>query len=148
VAARNVVKAADMVETGMYRDTSGKKIIDTSSAEALLKGIGFQPNSVARVQAASNDVRRMVELNKRTEAEIADQWALGIFEGDTAKVAEAIKRRNQWNEDNPKTPIRIEMSQVLRRVRQMRMTKAERMAKTAPKEIREAARRELEGVAR
>ena len=144
VAARNVVKAADMAETGMYRDATGKKVIDTTTLEAIAKAAGFQPNTVARVQEASYQVQRSVALNKKVEGEIAALWALGVFEKDAAKVERAREQLRTWNEDNKTSPIRITMPQVLQRVRAMREDKTTRLAKTAPAEIRAQVRRELE----
>jgi hypothetical protein len=146
VAVRNVAKAEDMLDTGMYRDTKGKKVIDTTATEAVLKGIGFQPNTVAKVQDATGMKQRMIGLNKVVEAEIADQWALGRFENDPARVEKAQNRLKQWNRDNPDSPIKIEQSQIMRRLKEMRKSKAERIAKTAPKEIRAEVRRDLQGV--
>lgn len=143
VAARNVAKGADMLETGMYRDAKGRKVIDTDTTEAIAKMAGFQPATVARVQEATATVQRAISLNKTVEAEIADQWAQGLYEKDADKVAEARERLAQWNEDNPATPIRITFQQVRRRLQTMNQDKATRMEKTAPKEIRNAVRREL-----
>lgn len=143
VAARNLIKAVDMANMGMYRDQDGKKILDADGYEALAKGIGFQPNAVARYQEAAFTGQRMISLNKMTESEIADRWAIGIFEQDQGKVQAARAALQEWNRKNPESPIRINMAQIVKRVRAMRMPKAERIAKTAPKEIRAAVRREL-----
>jgi hypothetical protein len=143
-AARNVVKAADMGETGMYRDATGRKVIDTTVTEAIAKAAGFQPNTVARVQEAAYQVQRAIALNKKVEGEIASLWAQGVFEKDAAKVARAREQLQTWNEDNRSSPIRIGMQQVLQRVRAMREDKTTRLAKTAPAEIRAQVRRELE----
>ena len=144
IAAQNVVKAVDMMSMGMYRDTRGRKVIDTDATDAVFKAIGFQPRDVAQVQEAAFQQTRMVAMNKLRESEIAEKWAKGIFEQDSDKVREARDELRQWNEDNPDSPIRISDSQVLRRVRQMRMSRQERVAATAPAEIRAAVRRELE----
>jgi hypothetical protein len=144
VAARNVAKGADMLETGMYRDATGRKVIDTTVTEAIAKMTGFQPNTVARVQEASFQVQRAVALNKKVEGEIAALWALGMFENDKAKIEQAREQLQTWNEDNKTSPIRISMPQIIRRVRAMREDKATRLAKTAPAELRQQVRRELE----
>lgn len=143
VAVRNVAKAADMADTGMYRDAQGRKVVDTTMGEALLKGVGFQPNSVAKIQDGSAMKQRMIALNKIVEGEIADQWAQGRFENDPAKVEKARNRLKEWNKDNPDSPIRIEQSQIMRRLKQMRLSKQERIDKTAPKELRAEVKREL-----
>ena len=148
MAARNLIKAVDMANMGMYRDDRGRKVIDTEGYEALAKAVGFQPNTVARVQDGVYTSQRMISLNKMTESEIASDWAQGIFEQDQGKVQAARAALQEWNRKNPESPIHINMAQILKRVRAMRMTKAERIAKTAPREIRASVRRELMAEAR
>ena len=46
-AVGNMVKGMDMLDKGMYRDTKGAKVIDTTTGEALAKIAGFQPASVS-----------------------------------------------------------------------------------------------------
>jgi hypothetical protein len=65
-----------------------------------------------------------------------DQWARGIADGDEAMVNDAMKRRDNWNESNPKTPIAIRSTQIRDRVRQMATEKDSRLLKQAPKEMR------------
>ncbi len=117
--------------------------MDTDMTDAVMKGIGFQPNDVKKVQDASFEVQRMIGLNKLTESELAARWALGLFEKDTGKVKAAREDLAEWNRANPESPIRIKFSQVLQRVKKMRESKEERMIKTAPAEIRKAVREEL-----
>ena len=144
VAIANVTKAYDMASTGMYRDTRGRKVIDTDGIDATMKAIGFQPNDVARVQSASREVQSMVDLVKMRETEIADKWARGVFERDTDKVKSARDELASWNAANPEARIKIDSAQVIKRVREMGTSKQERLAKTAPREVRETVRRELE----
>ncbi len=56
------------------------------------------------------------------------------------RARDALKR---WNENNPAAPIRIQMPQIIKRVKAMREDKATRIAKTAPSEIRASVRKEL-----
>lgn len=142
-AARNVVKAVDMASTGMYRDDRGRKVIDVDGYDALSKAIGFQPNDVARVQDATRQAQGMIAQAKLRETEISDQWAQGLFEKDADKVQNAKDMLARWNEDNPTSPLRIGMPQLVKRLRAMNEDKATRIAKTAPKEIRATVRREL-----
>jgi hypothetical protein len=85
----------------------------------------------------------MVDLNRITEAEIAERWAIGLFEKDADKVQAARDDLARWNADNPDSPISIKFSQILQRVRSMNQTKAERIAKSAPKELRAQVREAL-----
>ena len=143
---RNAVQAADMADMGMYRDQSGKKVIETDAMDAFVKALGFQPQDVKRIQDSTREVQRMVELNRLKESEIADKWASGIFEKDDGKVQDARDAIKQWNEDNPDTPIKIDMRQVYQRLKNMNMSKDQRIEKSAPKEIRSTVRRELQAV--
>lgn len=143
-AAQNLHKAFDMFNMGMYRDSKGAKVLDTDMTDAVMKGIGFQPNDVKKVQDASFEVQRMIGLNKLTESELSARWALGLFEKDSDKVQAARDDLAEWNRANPESPIRIKFGQVLQRVKKMNESKETRMIKTAPKEIRNAVRAELE----
>lgn len=133
-----------MAKHGMYRDARGRKVVETDQLDALSKAFGFQPNDVKRVQDATREVQQMISLNKIRESEIADQWAKAMFERDKDGVQEARDALKRWNADNPESPIRISMQQINKRLANMRMSKEDRMAKTASKEIRATVRRELE----
>ena len=135
-----------MMATGMYRDQKGRKVIDTDGYDALAKFIGFQPTDVKRVQEATGMVQQGIALNKMREAEIAELWAEGRFEKDADKVREAMGMRDEWNRDNPESPIVIKDAQIIRRVREMSMSKVQRIEKTAPKEIKAQVKAELESV--
>jgi hypothetical protein len=142
-AIQNLTQAYDMANMGMYRDQSGKKVIDTDASDAVAKAIGFQPNDVKKVQDATREVQRMIALNKMRETEIADEWAKGMFEKDPSKVQAAREDLAQWNADNPESQIRISFAQIIKRLKAMNQTKEERLIKTAPKEIRNTVRQEL-----
>lgn len=144
VAARNLAIAYDMATTGSYQDTRGRKVIDTTETEAAFKAIGFQPATVDRVQDATFREQRMISLNKIREGEIADKWARGVYQQDPELVQDARAEMAAWNENNPESPIRINLRQISQRVNNMKMDKTERIAKTAPKELRAALRERLE----
>ncbi|RYF02289.1 MAG: PLxRFG domain-containing protein, partial [Oxalobacteraceae bacterium] len=80
-AISNVKQGYDMASTGMYRDQRGRKVIDTNGWEALSKGIGFQPASVARVQDATSTQQNMIAQVRMASGEIGDKWAAGIAGG-------------------------------------------------------------------
>lgn len=143
VAVRNLMQGVDMAATGMYRDSRGRKVLDTNGYEALAKAIGYQPASVARVQQAAAQTQQMIAFARETESEIAELWAQGLFERNPAKVREAKERLARWNQRNPQTPIRIKPAQVRSRLRSMRMDKRERLERTAPAEIRANVRQAL-----
>ena len=94
-AARNAIKAADMYNTGMYRDATGKKVLVVDGYDIVSKPIGFQPNDVAQVQDATRTVQNMIAQNQLRKSEISAMWAQGAFEKDADKVQSecyAIKR--------------------------------------------------------
>jgi hypothetical protein len=144
-AIRNLDKARDMATMGMYRDESGKKVLDTDGYDAFIKGIGFQPNDVAKVQDANRNVQERVATTRLREQEIADEWARRIFEKDPQASQWARDQVRDWNEKNPESPVRIQYAQITKRLRKMNETKAQRIAEAAPKAMRAEVLRELAG---
>ncbi len=135
-AIANAMKGYDIAKTGAYRDTKGRRVIDADVGDAITKTIGFQPSAVAAASRADGVNIARQTLARNTEAAIVSDWASARFEGDDAGVADARQRLKDWNEKNPDTPIAISMSQIVRRVQQMKTTRAERVQKSAPKELR------------
>jgi hypothetical protein len=146
VAAQNVVKAIDMAQMGFYRDSRGRKVIDTTLGEAILKGAGFQPRSVATVQQATGEQQGLIAQNRLAWQEIRDLAVAGRVEGDQEKLKEARKRFGDWNRNNPDSPIRWNQDSINKGAAEANKPKAERIAAAAPKEIRSAVKRELENV--
>jgi len=142
-AVRNAAKGADMAATGMYRDAKGYKVLDTNTLEAALKGIGFQPNSVATIQEANGINQGAKAFYNMRAQEIRALWAQGIFEGDQQKVQEARDQVAAWNRKNPEQPMLVRIPDVMRRVREMRKSKDERIADTAPRAMRAQMREDL-----
>lgn len=135
-AVRNAAKGADMAATGMYRDAKGYKVLDTNSLEAAMKAIGFQPGSVATIQEANRINQGAKAFYNLRAQEIRALWAQGIFESDPKKVQSARDQVATWNEKNPEQPMLVRIPDVMRRVREMRKTKDERIADTAPQAMR------------
>lgn len=136
IAVRNMLKAADMANTGMYRDYSGKKVIDTNGLDAATKLIGFHPANVAREGRAARMDMQDVQLARNIESEIAGNMAQGIFTGDKKAVTKAREKLADWNAKNPDKPIVITSQQIMARVKKMAQTRRERLIKSAPKELR------------
>jgi hypothetical protein len=136
VAIRNVAKAVDMYDMGMYRDTRGRKIVETDAVDAILKGVGFQPSNVARETRAVSREYEKTALYRKVRNDITERMALGRFEGDREKMQEAREALARWNEQNPDTKIEIDGNAVLRRVREMRKDRRERFIDSAPRDIR------------
>ena len=133
---RNAVKGVDMARHGMYRDTKGYKVMDTTAAEARAKFAGFQPASVARVQKANSFMMRSKALYQQKAAEIRLQWAQALFEKDDAKLARVRQKLADWNRKNPEQRITVDMRAVWRRVREMKKDRSQRIADTAPRALR------------
>jgi hypothetical protein len=144
VAAQNALKAVDMAQMGYYRDMKGRKVVDTDGWDALAKSIGFQPRAVAQVQGATMTQANLVGQNKLRETEIADKWARGRIERKPDLIQEAKDELADWNRKNPESKIRIDEAQINKRVQEANKTKAQRIAATAPKEIRDAVKKQLE----
>lgn len=136
VALQNVAKAAQMWSTGEYRDSKNNKVRDVDGVDAAVKLLGFQPAEVARESAQIGESMRSKQLAINVESEIAGKWAQGVADKDADAIAAARDELKSWNENNPETPIRIGMPQILQRVRKMRESRAERTIKTAPRELR------------
>lgn len=135
-AVADIYRSVDMLQTGAYRDYKGRKIVDTSAGDAFWKAIGFQPNSVAEVRRVERLIQQDITLFRNVKADVAERWARGVFEGDAAKVAQAKAQAADWNQSNPDRVMAIKLSQIQRRVNEMRKLSSERITKAAPKDIR------------
>lgn len=142
-AARNVTKAIDMADTGMYRDDKGRKVIDATAGEAALKAIGFQPRSVKNVQDAAGEAQKMRGQYTIAASEVRAKMAQAIFMNDEDMKQSARGDLAAWNRNNPDQHMSIDMPSVLRQVKEMRKGKEQRMAETAPKAIRAQVRSQL-----
>lgn len=142
-AVRNAAKGADMAATGMYRDAKGYKVLDTNPLEAAAKAIGFQPQSVARIQEANAEAQQAKNFYNLRAQEIRAKWAQGIFENDPGKVQEAREEIADWNAKNPDQRMLITVPSVMKRVKEMRKSKDQRIADTAPKAMRAQIRADL-----
>lgn len=144
IAIGNALKAKQMAELGVYQDFKGRRVIDVTKTEAMLKAIGFQPQSVKQIQEATTIQQGLIAVNKIRETEIADLWARGRIERKPDLVEDAQRQLREWNEANKYSTISIDQSQINKRVREANMTKAQRLARTAPKEIRKDVKEALE----
>lgn len=140
LAVRNALKGIDMYQTGMYRDSKGRRVLDVDAYDAMVKAIGFQPAEVASAQERAGLVQQSVALVRNVESRIAERMARARFEGDMEALKQARAELREWNRKNPEARIAINESQITRRVRAMRSTRAERLEKASPKEIRRTVR--------
>ena len=139
-AVRNAAKGIDMATSGIYKDTKGYKVIDTTLDEAVAKAIGFQPKSVAEVQEANSFMQRSKSFYTQTSSDIKAQWAQAVFEKDEAALQRVRDRLAAWNRNNPDQPIVVKIPDVMKRVREMGKDRTQRIADTAPKALRQQMR--------
>jgi hypothetical protein len=143
VAAQNLIKGARMLATGRYDDSKGNKVTDTTTAEAIMKMGGFQPNVVARIQDAAGQVLTSVQLHQEEKSEITDLMARAVAAGDHDALNAARSRLAKWNENNPDSRISIVPTSIRAKVKTMQMDREQRLIRSAPKEIRARVREEL-----
>lgn len=143
IALQNLGKAAKMLETGEFRDSKDRKVMDVDGADAAMKALSFQPAQIARESAKMSENRQSEVLAKTVEGEITDAWARAIVDGDAQAQEEARQRMLDWNQKNPDMPIRINRSQIASKAKKMRQTRAARYIKTVAPERRAAASQEI-----
>lgn len=136
VALRNLAQGVTMWNTGQYRDTHGRKVMDVDGMDAAFKSLGFQPQEVAQVQRRASDIQQDVTMARKVESEIADRWVRGIIDHDPDAVQSAVRDLFQWNQRNPDSRIAIMPAQIRQRVEQAMMSREVRMLKSAPRELR------------
>jgi hypothetical protein len=143
VAVSNFSKGADMLNSGMYKDTKGYKVMDTTTPEAIMKMAGFQPQSVK--EDSENSYLRLRSKNFYNEYKqnVSALWANGLFESDPKQIEEARDMIASWNEKNPELPMRVNMPAIGLRLRKMRETREERILKGAPKAMQSVIRQEM-----
>lgn len=139
-AVRNAAKGLDMAASGMYKDTKGYKVIDTTLGEAVAKAIGFQPKSVAEIQEANSFMQRSKSFYSLTSSEIKAQWADALFRKDEGALARVRERLADWNKNNPEQPIVVKMPDVWKKVREMGKDRIDRVADNSPKALRQQMR--------
>lgn len=139
-AVRNAAKGLEMAASGMYKDTKGYKVIDTTLGEAVAKAIGFQPKSVAEIQEANSFMQRAKSFYSLTSSEIKAQWADAIFRKDEGALARVRERLADWNKNNPEQPIIVKMPDVWKKVREMGKDRIDRIADNSPKALRQQMR--------
>ncbi|WP_167009250.1 PLxRFG domain-containing protein [Comamonas sp. Tr-654] len=142
-AVRNAAKGLDMADSGVYKDSKGRKVIDVTLGEAVAKAVGFQPKSVAETQEATATEQNLIGQNRAMKERLTADMAQAVYDKDGDKQGEIRERMRNWNRRNPESPLTIDMLAVRRRVIKMRQTKAERVAAAAPKSIRASVRQSL-----
>ena len=140
---KDLRQAVDMVQTGQYRDMKGRKVVDVDGVDAVIKGIGFQPNSVASPRRVERMLAQSAGMQRVIRQDISELWARGVAEQDAEKVASARTILREWNEKNPESKITMNPTSIAQRVRAMRLTSADRLVKATPKDMRGALAAEM-----
>lgn len=135
-AGRDLWNAVDMGYRGYARDAAGRKTVETTGADAVIKGIGFNPTVVAEKTRATMPIQQDIQLVKKKETSIVNAWAQAVVDGDQNAAKAQADRLSEWNRDNPDNPIRITPDQIRSRAKLLQTDKGSRITKTAPKEIR------------
>ena len=143
-AIYNMAKGADMASSGNYNDDKGFKVIEATPFESAMKAMGFQPASVAQVQEANYLNQRAKDFYSRNTQDINARLAKGIYEKDPGQIADARAMVQRWNENNPEQRIKANMPAILKRVKEMRKSKEQRVADTAPKAMRAQMRKDMQ----
>lgn len=136
VALKNAYKAAEMWASGYYRDTRGRNVIAVDGTDTAVKGIGFQPRDVGDAQRKMREIQVTVAVVRAKESEITGRMAQAVVDRDDKALASARQALADWNAKNPDTPIRITSGQIRNRARNISATKAERLIKATPRELR------------
>jgi hypothetical protein len=141
-AIQNAGKAYVMATKGEYQDAKGAKVIDTDAMDAVAKAFGFQPSDVSKVQGAKSEEYRYRGLQTLRTQEIAAKWATGLATSNASLVQEAKDERDDWNSKNP-TRITVNMPSLLKAVREMKKTAAQRLEDSSPKGLRQKIRADM-----
>lgn len=144
VFAKNAAKGAEMIATGEYRDTKGRKVMDATLGEGIGKMLGFQPSSVARESRALGAETERIGAQRTMEAEFADRRAQAVVDSDREALKKVLNDIKEWNERNPQQRIVITGAQISRRVRELKRTREERFLKRVPKEMRNQVRERMD----
>lgn len=135
-AIRDIVKGVEMMATGKYRDGRGKITADVEPVDAILKGIGFHPSRVSKVQRSQRSQQQLIGLHSIVKQAIADKFARGVAFKDKAERDEAIEDLKKWNKQNPDYPIALSSQAINQRVMQLLLPSELRLLKRTPPEIR------------
>jgi len=143
VAFKNLMAAYDMADSGVYRDTRGRKVTDVSLADAMFKAGGFQPMSVSKEQKGARLIEMTGQRIRMVKSAINGMKARAIVENDNDLRQRAEAMRMDWNRKNPEATIMPDAPAVMRRVKEMNTERRARLMKSLPKEYRRVAEGEM-----
>lgn len=143
-AFNDLFQAVEMLQTGQYRDSRGRRIVDAGWLDSLVKAAGFYPNSAAEPRRVEFMLAQSAAMVRAVRADIHELMARGQVDGNAEQVRLAREMLVNWNRKNPDTPIRLNPASVAQRVRAMRATSAGRLVKATPREMRGMVRAEMD----
>jgi N12 class adenine-specific DNA methylase len=134
---RDVISGYQAATSGEFKDRRGRKVVgDVSMAEAISKGIGFNPKRLASGNRKLGEEYDDVAIQKNREDAIVTKWVNAYVEDDEAGQDKAKAELKTWNKEHPDMPIKITQQQLKSRIKAIRMTKEERFRKATPPEMR------------
>lgn len=140
-ALKDMAKAVEMWHTGKYTDSAGRPVVtDASGDEAVIKGLGFQPNRIAKQSRTIGENYEDIAIQKMKEEELAGKIARAVADRDQEGVREAKAELKEWNRNNPDYRVQINSEQIQRRVQDLRRSKVQRFFKSTPKEMKRQVR--------
>ena len=144
VSVKNLLQGAEMAQTGVYRDTQGRKVQDVDVLDSVIKALGFQPQAVAEESGRIREMMQDKGLHDAVKSGIVDRMVSATVEGDQEAMQKARATLQAWNQHNPEAPIRIPATELRKRLIAMRQSREERFLKSTPKAQRNEARAELQ----
>jgi acetylornithine/succinyldiaminopimelate/putrescine aminotransferase len=82
---RNLAKGVDMADSGIYKDSKGRKVIDVTLGEAVAKAVGFQPKSVAETQEATATEQNLIGQNRAMKERLTADMAQAVYDKDVER---------------------------------------------------------------
>jgi hypothetical protein len=143
-AIKNVLQAVDMAQTGSYKDSNGRKVQDTDMVQAVIKGLGFQPQEIAMESRKISEMMQDKGMLDAVKKSITDRIVQATFDHDTAAVQKARDVLADWNRNNPESRITISPLTIRQRLIAMRASREQRFLKSVPKAMRAQARAEFD----
>lgn len=135
-AIANAAKGVSMWETGEYRNSRGAKVGEVTKTEAMLKGIGLQPQSIASTNRGISALMKDVTAQKDMQAQFLHQYAVAVRDDDRQEQDKIMGRINAWNSRNPELEIYLQPEAVRRAVWQLHWDAKSRAVKATPRRMR------------
>ena len=151
-AGRDVLKGLRIAETKEIQDAAGRKIADASRMDAVLQGLGFQPNVKTQTMQRVRDINELSGHYSTMRTQFVDDLTEAVVRWNTAnnagdrrakamymdRVKKIVGRIENWHAKNPEYPMPKMDEAVRNKVGSVSMEPLENALRNAPKAIREA----------